>query len=383
MRPQLLRFLQRAPAGLSQEGMQALRAGLTSAEASGLLQSTSSNRNEVPLPKGLGFSKMAMPLSLQGHLMSTLASANGEDKKESATASLAREVPKVPTALAALPPRSARSMATAAHGHEMSAKETYMEHTAKRHPFHVLPPSPWPLLAGWGTLVLGLGAASYSHGLPGGGWVLACALGNLTWTATTWWRDCVIEGDMGMHSELVRKNMLKGMWVFIANEAVLFTSFLWACIDLGMSPNTDLQCQWPPVGIEPIGWDKRALVMSAVLAASYYSANVAMVAKEPKTVITALATTVGLGAMFLFDQYLEYNETPFTISDSPYGSTFFVTTGFHGLHVLIGSIYLAATLGMYMRTHTKGAALTSSILYWHFVDIVWIAVYGIIYVGQF
>ncbi len=89
-----------------------------------------------------------------------------------------------------------------------------------------------------------------------------------------------------------------------------------------------------------------------------------MVAKDPKVVMGALATTIGLGAMFLFDQYIEYNETPFTITDSPYGTTFFVTTGFHGMHVLLGSIYLACAMGMYARTHKAGVALKSSILYW-------------------
>ncbi|PNW84118.1 hypothetical protein CHLRE_04g221700v5 [Chlamydomonas reinhardtii] len=382
MRSQLLRFLTRAPAGFSQEGLQALRAGLTSGEASGLLQSSAFGRqNESAAPRGLGFGKMALPLSFQGHLMSTLASANGDDKKEPTTGALAQQ-PQVPNALAALPPRGTRTMGSHAAGHQ-TAKEFYMEHIGKRHPFHVLPPSPWPMLAGWGTYVSCLGMAAWFHNMPTGGALMAFGMANIAWTAITWWRDCAIEGDMGMHTEVVRKNFISGMWAFIVSEALLFVGLLWACLHLGMSPSVALQMQWPPVGIEPIGWDKRALVMSAVLAASYYSANVAMVAKDPKVVMGALATTIGLGAMFLADQYLEYNETPFTITDSPYGTTFFVTTGFHGMHVLLGSLYLTAALMMYKRTHNAGAALKSSILYWHFVDIVWIAVYGIIYVGQY
>ncbi|KAG2483102.1 hypothetical protein HYH03_017996 [Edaphochlamys debaryana] len=327
---------------------------------------------------------MAVPLSLQGHMMSTLASANGDDKKEPTLAALAKEAPKVPNALAALPPRSTRAMGSGAHaaGPE-AARDHYIEHTAKRHPFHVLPPSPWPLLAGWGSYVSCLGMVAWFHNLPYGGALMSLGIFNIFWTSVSWWRDCVIEGDMGMHTEVVRKNFVTGMWAFIVSEALLFVGLLWACLHLGMSPSVSLQMQWPPVGIEAIGWDKRALVMSAVLAASYYSANVAMVAKDPKVVMGALATTIGLGFMFLFDQYIEYNETPFTITDSAYGTTFFVTTGFHGMHVLLGSIFLACALGSYMRTHTKGAMLSSSVLYWHFVDIVWIAVYGIIYVGQY
>jgi cytochrome c oxidase subunit 3 len=170
-----------------------------------------------------------------------------------------------------------------------------------------------------------------------------------------------------MHTEVAKNNMIMGMWVFIASEATLFVGLLWSCINAGIAPSVQVQMQWPPVGVHAIGWDGRALVMSAVLAASYYSANVAMVSKEPKTVLTALATTCGLGFMFLYDQYLEYNETPFTLTDSAYGSTFFITTGFHGMHVLLGAIFLACAATTYSRTKVSGVMLKSSVLYWHFV----------------
>jgi cytochrome c oxidase subunit 3 len=149
-----------------------------------------------------------------------------------------------------------------------------------------------------------------------------------------------------------------------------------------MSPNVNIQMQWPPVGLEAVGWDKRALVMSAVLAGSYYSANVAMVAKDPKAVMSALAVTLALGVLFLGDQYLEYSTAPFNITDGPYGSTFYMTTGFHGMHVLLGAIWLGVAMSMYPRYNSPGVGMRGSILYWHFVDIVWIAVYGIIYVAQ-
>ncbi len=111
---------------------------------------------------------------------------------------------------------------------------------------------------------------AWFHQIPTGTALMTFGLLNTAWTATTWWRDCIIEGDMGMHTEVVKKNMVSGMWVFIVSEAALFFGLLWACLHLGISPSVHLQMQWPPVGIEPIGWDKRALVMSAVLAASSY-----------------------------------------------------------------------------------------------------------------
>ncbi|MEW5318433.1 MAG: hypothetical protein WDW38_009655 [Sanguina aurantia] len=218
---------------------------------------------------------------------------------------------KVPSALVNLPARksalttSRHASTDTAHGHAHGELH-YHDHGAV-HPYHVLPPSPWPLLASWSTGVACLGMAGWFHSIPGGGALMAMGIANVAMSATCWWRDCIIESDMGMHTEVVKRNLVSGVWMFIVSEAVLFFGLLWSCIHLGMAPTVHVQMQWPPVGVIPVGWDKRALVMSAVLAASYYSANVAMVAKDPR----------------------------------------------------------------------------GAVLYWHFVDIVWIAVYGIIYVGQY
>lgn len=378
-RVQVLRALQRLPAGVfGQESFQALRAFSTGENA--LLSNLQGKKEDGVAAKGFGFRQMPsiqQPFSLAVH-MSTLANS-GEHRQA------VPEVPKAPSSLIALPPRKASLMPTRSmgHGHAMSAKEAYLDHIGSRHPYHVLPPSPWPILASGGVMVACLGMTAWFHAIPGGTELMMFGLANTLWTSITWWRDCVIEGDMGMHSDVVRQNLISGMWCFIVSEAALFVGLLWSCIHMGIAPSVHVQMQWPPVGIEPVGWDKRALVMSAVLAASYYSANVAMVARDPKMVMGALATTIGLGFMFLADQWLEYKELPFTITDSPYGTTFFITTGFHGMHVLLGAIFLACAMGSYARTHKSGVMLKSSVLYWHFVDIVWIAVYGIIYVGQY
>uniref|UniRef100_A0A7R9YXB4 Cytochrome c oxidase subunit 3 n=2 Tax=Chlamydomonas euryale TaxID=1486919 RepID=A0A7R9YXB4_9CHLO len=289
-------------------------------------------------------------------------------------------IARIPLALSALPPRSMasvqRSMASAAISDAQHAPYWV------NHPYHILPPSPWPALAGFGAGVAALGMIAFFHSIPGGGALMLTGLLSTGLTSIAWWRDCIIESDMGMHTEVVKRNLIQGVWLFMASETSLFFGLLWACVHLGMSPNVNIQMQWPPVGIEAVGWDKRALVMSAVLAASYYSANVAMVAKDPKVVMGALATTFGLGVLFLGDQYLEYSTAPFNLTDGPYGSTFYMTTGFHGLHVFLGVCWLAACMAMYPRYNNPGVGMKGGILYWHFVDIVWIAVYGIIYVAQ-
>mmetsp|Transcript_8103 Transcript_8103/g.21594 ORF Transcript_8103/g.21594 Transcript_8103/m.21594 type:complete len:393 (+) Transcript_8103:101-1279(+) len=326
-----------------------------------------------------GFNMQArnsLPFSFAAHMHSL-----GRKDDEQGSPVIAGEVPKVPTALSALPPKP-KMMTQARRSMASAADEAPHIDSTMAHPFHILPGSPWPYYASMGAMTSLLGMAGWFHAIPGTSEVMYAGVASVAATALAWWRDCIIEADMGMHSELQKKNLLNGVWLFIVSEAVLFVGLLWSCVHLGMSPNVWVQMQWPPVGIEAIGWEGRALVMSAVLAASYYSANVAVVAKDPKVVLGALGTTTALGALFLADQYLEYTTAPFTITDSPYGSTFFVTTGFHGFHVLLGSIWLAAAMANYSKTNKPTTNLKGAVLYWHFVDIVWIAVYGIIYAAQ-
>lgn len=318
---------------------------------------------------------------------SQLHTVTGEDDKSKSErgVQVTDAVPKIPSAMVALPARRAsqsalaqqRAMATAAHADDHHHGPYWVAH-----PFHVLPTSPWPFYAGFGAGLSCLGMASFFHAIPGGTAVMLTGMLSTTATAIAWWRDIIIESDKGFHTEVVKQNLMSGVWLFIASEAMLFFGLLWSCIHLGMSPNVHVQMQWPPVGIEAVGWDKRALVMSAVLAGSYFSANIAMVAKDPKTVMGALGATLALGVLFLGDQYLEYSTAPFNITDGPYGTTFYITTGFHGMHVLLGAIWLATSMAMYPRYNNPGVGMRGGILYWHFVDIVWIAVYGIIYVAQ-
>lgn len=284
--------------------------------------------------------------------------------------------------------RVGAAMATAAahdgHGHDDHGHGHHLLNpNARVHPFHVIPYTWWPAMGGWGAMQSVLGMTLWFHAYDYGTALMLTGMVSTALTALSWWRDCIIESDMGMHTEVVKKNLVSGMWLFIASEAMLFVGLLWSCVHYGISPNVTIQMQWPPVGVHPVGWDKRALVMSAVLAASYYSANVAMVATQHKHVMAALAVTLGFGVMFLADQYVEYSSLPFTITDSTYGTTFFITTGFHGMHVLLGAIYLATVMGMYARTKMVGVGMKQAVLYWHFVDIVWIFVYGIIYAGQY
>lgn len=255
---------------------------------------------------------------------------------------------------------------------------------AAQHPFHLVDLSWWPIISSFAGGGMAFAAVPWMHAFPSAGVPLSlCAVSTIA-SAVAWWRDCNREANEGYHTDAVKRGLNQGMWFFITSEAALFFGFLWSCVHVGMSPNVWLQLRWPPVGIEAIGWDKRALMMSIILGASYLTANIAQYASNVgnlKLTRQALAGTIGLGAIFVADQALEYSSTPFTFHDSAYGSTFFLTTGFHGMHVILGSIFLAAAYGA--RKVKDAVGLRSAILYWHFVDIVWIGVYGIIYVGGY
>ncbi|GAX73296.1 hypothetical protein CEUSTIGMA_g750.t1 [Chlamydomonas eustigma] len=385
MQRQVIRLFQRCSALIPQEA-QALRqlsSNSIISESSTLFNGHEGKKQEQSFSN---FSAFKMPsMSFATHMMHTASSEEDVTKQHETSLRDVAPVPLVPSALLALPVKSKRmpsvaqrAMATAAHDSDDGHHGPYWV----AHPYHVLPPSPWPVLAGYGAGVSCLGMAAFFHAIPGGTPLMMTGILSTAATAIAWWRDCIIESDMGMHTEVVKQNLMSGVWLFIVSEAALFFGLLWSCVHLGMSPNVHIQMQWPPVGIEAVGWDKRALVMSAVLAGSYYSANVAMVARDQKTVMGALAATLALGVLFLGDQYLEYSTAPFNMTDGSYGTTFYITTGFHGMHVFLGTCWLAACMAMYPRYGSPGVGMRGGILYWHFVDIVWIAVYGIIYVAQ-
>jgi cytochrome c oxidase subunit 3 len=390
MRAQLLRAL--VPLRFGSAGFEGAQALKTAGNSNHLLAGLFSNDEQSEKPSvASAYKPFAMSQMLSRSLTTSSMSgvpapgSNGHEQVSDkqmetfAVKALAAAVQRNPSIMMASAKSAQQKVGmafstAAAGGDEL---EEIHDMRLQNHPFHVLPYSWWPMLAGCSVFNTILGTVMWWHHYPGGEYVLATGLTNVTLTATNWWRDMCIESQMGMHNDIVRDNMMTGMYWFILSEAMLFFGLLWSCIHVGMMPTVGVHMQWPPVGIAPIEWDKRALVMSAVLAASYFSANLAMYSKP------MLWLTVFMGALFLVTQYVEYASAPFTITDSAYGSTFYMTTGFHGMHVFFGSIYLAVCALMKPTTYGPSIGLRNAILYWHFVDIVWIGVYGIIYVGGY
>nr|YP_009244927.1 cytochrome c oxidase subunit III [Metaphire guillelmi]AMO27051.1 cytochrome c oxidase subunit III [Metaphire guillelmi] len=253
-----------------------------------------------------------------------------------------------------------------------------------RQPFHLVEYSPWPLTSSLGAFTLAIGLASWFHGYGMSCFLIAITL--IIMSMYQWWRDVVREGTyMGHHTSPVAVGLRWGMILFITSEVMFFFAFFWAFFHSSLSPTPEIGCSWPPTGINPLNPFSVPLLNTAVLLASGVTVTWAhhslMEGKRTDT-IQALTVTVMLGVYFTILQAGEYIAAPFTIADSVYGTTFFVATGFHGLHVLIGSSFLLicllrTTLHHFSSGHHFG--FEAAAWYWHFVDVVWICLYLCIY----
>ena len=252
------------------------------------------------------------------------------------------------------------------------------------HPFHLVTPSPWPALTSFSMLCLTLSLVMYFHKYPAGGLLLTFALIGLTYVASLWWRDIVRESLQNVHTSKVKQGLHLGMILFIVSEAVFFVGLLWAFLHAALMPTVSIGMAWPPVGVIPVDWTRRPSLNTVVLFTSYFTANAAKYAidtGDKKGCAIQLILTIALGLIFSLYQFLEYGDAAFTFSDSIFGSSFYLATGFHGFHVIIGFTYLAVCLFNLKSTSPgKSTALDLAVLYWHFVDVVWIFLLCLLYV---
>nr|AVW86168.1 cytochrome c oxidase subunit 3 [Laetmonice producta] len=253
-----------------------------------------------------------------------------------------------------------------------------------RQPFHLVEFSPWPIAASTGALLSTIGLAAWFHGYS-----LSCVAFGLfiiIMSMIQWWRDVIREGTyLGFHTILVTKGLRWGMILFITSEVLFFFAFFWAFFHSSLAPTPELGCMWPPIGIYPLNPFSIPLLNTAVLLASGVTvtwAHHSIMNNNHNETIQALIITVSLGTYFTILQAGEYWEAPFSIADSIYGSTFFVATGFHGLHVMIGSSFLLVCLFRSILHHFSNNhhfGFEAAAWYWHFVDVVWIFLYLSIY----
>jgi len=254
------------------------------------------------------------------------------------------------------------------------------------HPYHLVEPSPYPYMAAFASLGLTTGAVMYFHSYNNGGTLLITSAILLIIVASSWWRDVVREATYeGHHTIVVQKGLRLGMLLFILSEVLFFFAFFWGFFHSSLGPDISIGAVWPPLGIQPIEPFGVPLLNTAVLLTSGATvtwSHHAIIAGERYNTIIALIITIVLAAIFTGLQAMEYYEASFTIADSVYGSVFFMLTGFHGFHVLVGTIFLFVCLIRIIRNHyTKNHhnGFEAAIWYWHFVDFVWLGLFVIVY----
>nr|QUI76264.1 cytochrome c oxidase subunit III [Cloeon dipterum] len=259
-----------------------------------------------------------------------------------------------------------------------------MMSTHSNHPYHLVDQSPWPIVGAGGALFLVSGLVQWFHQYNISLLMLGLCITLLT--MYQWWRDVSREGAyQGLHTRVVVLGLRWGMILFILSEVLFFVSFFWAFFHSSLSPTVELGLMWPPAGISSFNPLQIPLLNTAVLLASGVTvtwAHHALMEANYTQAVQGLFFTILLGIYFTILQAYEYIEAPFCIADSIYGSSFFMATGFHGLHVLIGTSFLAVCLYRLIINQFSGNhhfGFEAAAWYWHFVDVVWLFLYLSIY----
>ena len=302
---------------------------------------------------------------------------------------------------------------------------------AKHHDYHLVNPSPWPVIASAGALAMAIGLIVWMRSMGGGAglfglngpWLFAGGFAIIAITAYFWWRDVIREGVHGDHTPVVQLHFRYGMILFIASEVMFFVAWFWAYFDAALFPagvhdllnSTDVVGMvtrdqltgghWPPAAVDGTGVTIPAsgqptpgmfghtfdpwhipLLNTLILLTSGVTvtwAHHALLHDNRRGLILGLVLTVILGAIFTFFQAYEYMHADFSFAGHVYGSTFFMATGFHGAHVIIGTIFLFVCLFRAMAgafTPKAHFGFEAAAWYWHFVDVVWLFLFACIYV---
>ncbi len=264
----------------------------------------------------------------------------------------------------------------------MSEAETH-GHEAK-HPYHLVDPSPWPLFGAIAAGTMFGGTVLYMHDITS--WLLPVGVVLVLIAMFLWWCDVVKEATFqGFHTPIVQIGLRYGMALFIASEVMFFVAFFWAYFNAWLDPTEATGFIWPPQGIEVFEPFDVPFLNTLILLLSGCTvtfAHHAVLEGDQRGSVKYLIYTVALGMLFTSLQAYEYVHAAFGFTDGIYPSTFFMATGFHGFHVIIGTSFLAVCLYRAWRGHFKPDhhfGLEAAAWYWHFVDVVWLFLWSFIY----
>ena len=281
-------------------------------------------------------------------------------------------------------------------------------HAKPEHDYHIIDPSPWPFIGSIGALVMAFGGVGWMQYLKGNEfpvfglnfatpWVFFIGLAIVLYTMAGWWSDTIKEAHQGHHTRVVSLHLRYGMIMFIASEVMFFVAWFWAFFDASLFPNEAAQVaryeftggHWPPQGVEVLDPWHLPLYNTIILLLSGTTvtwAHHSLINGDRDGLKKGLWATIGLGLLFTGIQAYEYAHAPFNFSGPEaniYGSTFMMATGFHGFHVIIGTIFLIVCLIRAYRgdfTPRQHFGFEAAAWYWHFVDVVWLFLFLAIYV---
>ncbi len=252
----------------------------------------------------------------------------------------------------------------------------------KNHDFHILPPSIWPFMGGLGAFTMLFGTVLYLH--DNGPWVALIGLAMVLYVMFSWWADVITESRVGDHTPVVQLGLRYGMIMFIASEVMFFAAWFWSFFKHALYP---MQGDWPPEGIETFDPWHLPLINTLILLLSGCAATWAHHAlvheNDRKGLVNGLIIAIGLGVLFTITQAYEYSHAAFGFAGNIYGANFFMATGFHGFHVVIGTIFLAVCLLRALNgqlSQDKHIGFEAAAWYWHFVDVVWLFLFASIYI---
>jgi cytochrome c oxidase subunit 3 len=295
-------------------------------------------------------------------------------------------------------------------------------HAVPHHDYHLVNPSPWPLVSSIAVVVMMVGAVAWMKGLvPADSGPVAAALladgskplffaglAGVLVSMFGWWADVIKESRQGDHTPVVSIGLRYGMILFIASEIMFFAAFFWMFFEMAVfnearahipeignwAETAAAWSTWPPKGVEVLDAWQLPLLNTIILLLSGTTvtwAHHALQVGDRKAAKIGLVITVALGVLFTAVQAYEYNhiihENLFfneeALNSGLYGSIFFMATGFHGFHVLIGTIFLLVCLLRLMAgqmTPQKHFGFEAAAWYWHFVDVVWLFLFAFVYV---
>jgi cytochrome c oxidase subunit 3 len=259
----------------------------------------------------------------------------------------------------------------------------------KQHDYHILQPSIWPFMGAAGAFTMLFGAVLFFH--DNGPWLMLIGLAMVLYVMFSWWSDVIRESHAGDHTPAVQIGLRYGMILFIASEVFFFAAWFWTFFKHALYPmgaeSPGIDAVWPPVGIETFDPWHLPLVNTLILLLSGCAATWAhhglVHGNDRKALVNGLIVAIVLGVLFTITQAYEYSNAAFGFSGNIYGASFFMATGFHGAHVIIGTIFLTVCLLRALDgqlTPEKHIGFEAAAWYWHFVDVVWLFLFACIYI---